>query len=254
MNKTYNKDSQYNNNNRDIEWYIFELYIPNEIDWTTKKIKISKRIDRLLVNFQTLFKFNLTKKYYLENISCHILKDVAIKEFIQFKNIPLTTFQISTNNNYTNIKQGILLITNKMEHNYIVNINNKIYNDTFKYSKFLIINILKINGENNTNIDNKINGENNTNIDNNINTTTLYKLKKLTFTNNKKNKSNLNKLNLIDNLLETPINYRYFNDIISLNKEKLYLYQLLNKSKPYCKILFFEYIINNKHMFKNRKN
>ena len=142
--------------NKQIEWYFFNLSSPTNIDWKKKHFTIRKSADTILINIETLFHLNKINYYYLENLCNNTMRKIAKKEFELLKNNYFITFQINCSNDNKFIKQGILLINcqynykqtinNNLENlfNSSVNINN-IKSRLFHYSKYLFINLKKLN-------------------------------------------------------------------------------------------------------------
>ena len=112
---------------RNIEWYIFLVYTPTVIDWSKKQIKLKKNINKLLVSFQPLFSLNWADSYSLESISRFCLKRIVTKKYSDLKHIDYTTFPIEIDDEYTNIKQGIILYT---DANNIKHINTLLKHNT----------------------------------------------------------------------------------------------------------------------------
>jgi hypothetical protein len=115
------------NKTRKIEWYIFIVYTPTVIDWSKKQIKLKKNISKLLVSFQPLFSLNWSDSYSLESISRFCLKSIVTNKYPDLKKIDYTTFPIEIDDEYTNMKQGIILYT---DANNIKHINTLLKHNT----------------------------------------------------------------------------------------------------------------------------
>ena len=202
--------------NKEIQWYVFQLQIFTKIDWKTKKFEIRKYIEKLMVNFKTLFELNKKDTYCLKNLCNKTFVNIIKKEYPVLKNIPFITFQISIAEENNSIKQGILFINNNDKINKIIedNKHNQNTKTKFNYSKFLFVNLY---------VNSSINNYNN---------------------------NNNYKINLFKNMLNSKINNRYFNeDKIILDDLTLKLNELLECIYPYFYILKFTKKENIKNLF-----
>ena len=73
-----------------------------------RKFEIGKYIQKLIVNFKTLFHLNKKDKYCLKNLCNKTFVNIIKKEYPMLKKIPFVTFQISIAEENNSIKQGIL--------------------------------------------------------------------------------------------------------------------------------------------------